>query len=62
MIYGSVAASFEVLSGKRMEIPYHCPPVLAQLMKMCWEEDPNKRPDFDAIIHILLASMEKVEE
>jgi hypothetical protein len=26
------------------EIPEDCPEKLAQLMKMCWNKDPNQRP------------------
>jgi hypothetical protein len=26
------------------EIPEECPEKLAQLMKMCWNKDPNQRP------------------
>jgi hypothetical protein len=25
-------------------IPENCPPVLEQLMNMCWKRDPNERP------------------
>jgi hypothetical protein len=25
-------------------IPENCPPVLEELMNMCWKKDPNERP------------------
>jgi hypothetical protein len=30
--------------GLTPEIPRECPEKLAQLMKMCWNKDPNQRP------------------
>jgi hypothetical protein len=30
--------------GLTPEIPRECPAKLAQLMKMCWNKDPNQRP------------------
>eukprot|EP00005_Dracoamoeba_jomungandri_P008127 CAMPEP_0174272386 /NCGR_PEP_ID=MMETSP0439-20130205/51061_1 /TAXON_ID=0 /ORGANISM="Stereomyxa ramosa, Strain Chinc5" /LENGTH=250 /DNA_ID=CAMNT_0015362911 /DNA_START=1 /DNA_END=753 /DNA_ORIENTATION=+ len=33
-----------VLSGGRPEIPNWCPYTYAQLMRQCWEEDPQRRP------------------
>ena len=38
-----------VLQGKRPPIPASLPPFLHPLLKACWEEDPNKRPQFGAI-------------
>jgi hypothetical protein len=26
------------------KIPDDCPPLLAEIMKMCWNKDPNQRP------------------
>ena len=36
--------------GLRPEVPKNCPPKLAELMKKCWETDPNKRPTMKEII------------
>jgi predicted Ser/Thr protein kinase len=35
------------------EIPSDCPEKLRQLMEMCWNKDPEKRPSFEAICQIL---------
>ncbi len=34
----------------RPEIPPSCPPDFAQLMRDCWEQDPEKRPLFSDIL------------
>ncbi|KAL4506029.1 hypothetical protein ABPG72_013790 [Tetrahymena utriculariae] len=34
-------------------IPKDCPPSLIDLMKECWEQDPNKRPDFREVLERL---------
>ena len=39
-----------VLQGKRPPIPDTLPPFLHPLLKACWEEDPNKRPQFGAVV------------
>ena len=39
-----------VLQGKRPPIPASLPKFLHPLLKACWEEDPNKRPQFGAIV------------
>jgi len=44
--------TYNVVSGKRLTIPKDCPPILAQIMEMCFREDPNDRPDFDQIVKI----------
>lgn len=49
----AVAAAHKVLSGERLPIPENCTPVLAKIMPMCWKEEANERPDFDAILNIL---------
>jgi len=58
----AVQASHKVSSGQRMEIPEHCPPVLAQIMKRCWLEDPAKRPDFSEILDLLDSANDSVEQ
>ena len=39
-----------VLQGKRPPIPASLPKFLHPLLKACWEKDPNKRPQFGAIV------------
>ena len=34
-------------------IPSDTPEQIIQLMKMCWDQDPNKRPNFDSIIEFI---------
>ena len=38
-----------VLQGKRPPVPTTLPPFLRPLLKDCWKEDPNQRPQFEAI-------------
>jgi hypothetical protein len=30
--------------GLTPKIPEDCPPLLAEIMRMCWNKDPNQRP------------------
>ncbi|XP_072032787.1 uncharacterized protein [Amphiura filiformis] len=39
--------------NKRLEIPADCPTHVAELMTLCWQEDPKKRPSIDDVISIL---------
>ncbi len=39
--------------GLRLEIPQNCPPILAEIMTLCWKEDPKERPDFQQILQNL---------
>ncbi|PKA46144.1 Serine/threonine-protein kinase HT1 [Apostasia shenzhenica] len=39
--------------GLRPTIPKNTNPKLAQLLEMCWQQDPAKRPDFFEILEIL---------
>lgn len=34
---------------RRPLIPQSCPPALGQLIRVCWDRDPNKRPEFKTI-------------
>lgn len=45
----------------RPQIPTVCHPGIAELMKMCWDDDPNKRPTFEYIVDSL-DKMRKVEK
>lgn len=33
----------------KSSIPTDCPPTLAEMLKQCWCENPEDRPDFKAI-------------
>ena len=39
-----------VLQGKRPPVPATLPQFLHPLLKACWKEEPNQRPQFEAII------------
>lgn len=39
--------------GYRMDPPDGCPPVIYQIMKDCWQTDPNARPNFTRIMKSL---------
>lgn len=43
----------QVLSGKRPLIPHHVPTPFANMIKACWEHNPNHRPTFFTIYHML---------
>uniref|UniRef100_A0A7N6AAV3 Tyrosine-protein kinase n=1 Tax=Anabas testudineus TaxID=64144 RepID=A0A7N6AAV3_ANATE len=36
----------KVQKGYRMDAPEDCPPGVYSIMRVCWEEDPRKRPTF----------------
>ena len=38
-----------VLQGKRPPVPTTLPPFLCPLLEDCWKEEPNQRPQFEAI-------------
>ncbi|TYZ68033.1 hypothetical protein PybrP1_011776 [[Pythium] brassicae (nom. inval.)] len=38
-----------VVNGLRPVIPINCPPVLARLMRACWDTNPDLRPSFPEI-------------
>lgn len=42
-----------LLEGARPEIPYFVPTHLAQLINLCWQEDPLRRPRAEQIVPIL---------
>ncbi|KAL2508939.1 serine/threonine-protein kinase HT1 [Forsythia ovata] len=39
----------------RPEIPRCCPSSLANIMKKCWDGNPEKRPDMDEVVRLLEA-------
>ncbi|XP_041484134.1 uncharacterized protein LOC121430795 isoform X2 [Lytechinus variegatus] len=40
-------------SGLRLEQPPHCPDESYEIMKSCWQTDPNQRPSFRILVHEL---------
>ncbi|KAI3428796.1 hypothetical protein D9Q98_007615 [Chlorella vulgaris] len=43
------AAVGVVQKGLRPPIPPNCPPPLCDLMRLCWQRDPNVRPSFEQL-------------
>ncbi|RZR84953.1 hypothetical protein BHM03_00011873 [Ensete ventricosum] len=39
----------------RPQIPRCCPRAMASIMRKCWDADPDKRPDMDEVVGLLLA-------
>jgi hypothetical protein len=46
--------------GLTPEIPRRCPEKLAQLMKMCWNKDPNQRPVSSLSLNLNLLNLLKL--
>ena len=42
-----------VEKGYRMDAPDGCPDAIYQIMKDCWQNDPNARPNFTRIMKTL---------
>ena len=49
----------KVANGYRMPIPRRSPPLVAKIMKACWQEDPDERPTF-LLISNLLSSRDRL--
>ncbi|GAB2267810.1 Serine/threonine-protein kinase sty46, variant 2 [Dionaea muscipula] len=47
------AAVGVVQKGLRPTIPKNTPPMLAELLERCWQQNPTLRPDFSEILEIL---------
>lgn len=45
-----------VTSGRREIIPRDCPGDLASLIKQCWAQNPDERPDFSLLVRELQIS------
>jgi serine/threonine protein kinase len=43
------AAVGVVQKGLRPPIPPNCPPPLSDIMRLCWQRDPNVRPPFEQV-------------
>eukprot|EP01042_Synura_sphagnicola_P036382 gene36382-biopygen3850 len=39
-----------VKDGQREDVPEHCPPTLAHVIKTCWSGDPDHRPHAEAVL------------
>jgi len=50
------AAELVALSGRRMDIPPNCPPLLRALINKTWQEAPERRPDFQMVVDELRAA------
>ncbi|CAA2998384.1 serine threonine- kinase HT1-like [Olea europaea subsp. europaea] len=48
-------SSAVVRQNLRPEIPRCCPSSLANIMKKCWDANPEKRPDMDEVVRLLEA-------
>lgn len=44
-----------LLQNLRPEIPRCCPSSLANVMKRCWDANPDKRPEMDEVVIMLEA-------
>jgi D-alanyl-D-alanine dipeptidase len=42
--------------GLTPKIPDDCPPLLRQVMEMCWQKDPEQRPTMGVILAMMKAS------
>ena len=45
--------SLRINEGHRLNIPNECPPTVGDIMKACWQAEPNQRPNFHEITTIL---------
>ncbi|ONK68434.1 uncharacterized protein A4U43_C05F11460 [Asparagus officinalis] len=51
----SEVTSAVVRQNLRPEIPRCCPSSLANVMKRCWDANPDKRPEMDEVVTMLEA-------
>lgn len=52
-LFSNFEASEKILAGYRMDKPNDCPADVYEIMKKCWEEEPEKRPTFAQIIEMI---------
>jgi tyrosine-protein kinase Fer len=51
-----------VLAGFRLPAPDNTPPEIADLMKKCWEETPDYRPQFSEIFAVIEKALLKYRD
>ena len=49
-LVGDFRVGMAVLQGERPPVPATLPPFLHPLLQACWNENPNHRPQFEAIV------------
>ena len=61
---GNFGAAVEdaVLSGERPPMPEGINPYYKKLITDSWEQEPNRRPDFEQIIAVLVPMLEEAEK
>jgi tyrosine-protein kinase Fer len=46
-------AAQKVLEGYRMNAPENCPVEVYDIMKRCWEKEPDQRPTFKELMTLI---------
>ena len=49
-----------VAGGGRPSITLSCPKVLSDISKVCWDQDPVKRPSFEKLLSLLKEASNQV--
>ena len=50
----------ELQKGHRMEKPQYAPNFLGEMMKNCWQKEPNDRPTFSQMADVIAKEIESV--
>jgi len=50
----------ELQSGHRMEKPEYAPNFVGEMMKNCWQKEPNDRPTFSQMADVIAKQIESV--
>jgi hypothetical protein len=48
-IHKHTQVAYQVICGQRLPVALNCDPVLAEVMHLCWQQDPRRRPNFEYI-------------
>ncbi|ELR22090.1 protein kinase domain containing protein [Acanthamoeba castellanii str. Neff] len=51
-----------VVGNTRLRIPKDCDPIFAQIMKMCWRQNPAQRPSFEKLVDMLSSYYKKLHK